>query len=299
MDILRNFSQIIDKAKSVNRSTLAIAGAGNVEIITAIKEALEFGIIHPILVGNKNRIEEIVDEVGLSGEPDIIDVPSNDEVAPFTVELVRTGRAQMLMKGKVPTGMFLKAVLDKEKGLRSGKLLSHVAVVEVESYPKLMLFTDGGINTAPNLDEKVEILKNSLKLARKLGIEKPKVAILSATEQVNPKIPETVDAAEIVKMAESNVFGEVIIEGPVAMDVALSKHAAKIKGIDSRIAEDTDIFLVPNFATGNISVKSLIYLAGAKVGGTVLGATAPIVLLSRSDTAEIKLCSIALGCVTA
>ncbi|MDH4223427.1 MAG: bifunctional enoyl-CoA hydratase/phosphate acetyltransferase, partial [candidate division Zixibacteria bacterium] len=216
-------------------------------------------------------------------------------IASLAVELVKQKKADMLMKGKVDTPTLLKAVLDKEKGLKSGKLLSHVAVVEVEKYPKLMIVTDGGMNISPDVTRKIEILKNAVEVAKKLGIENPKAACLAAVELVNPEMPETIDASIIAKMAERGEIKDVIVDGPVAFDVAIDPDSARIKGIISPISGDTDIFLCPNISSGNIFVKSLIYLCGARVGGIVVGAGVPIVLLSRSDTAEIKLLSIALG----
>jgi phosphate butyryltransferase len=209
--------------------------------------------------------------------------------------MVKEGKAEMLMKGKVDTSSLLKAVLDKETGLRTGAFLSHVAVVEVKAYPKLMLVTDGGMNIKPDIKQKADIIRNAVEVAKRLGIERPKVACLSAVELVNPDMPETIDAAGLVKMAERGDIKDVIIDGPIAFDVAVDVEAGRMKGIISPVAGGTDIFLVPDIASGNILVKSLIYLAGAKVGGVVVGAGAPIVLLSRSDSAEMKLCSMALG----
>ncbi|MGB2989457.1 MAG: phosphate acyltransferase, partial [Candidatus Zixiibacteriota bacterium] len=202
---------------------------------------------------------------------------------------------EILMKGKVDTSTLLKAVLDKESGLRTGAFLSHVAVVEVSSYPKFMLVTDGGMNIRPDIRQKVEIIENAVEVAKRLRVERPKVACLAAVELVNPDMQETVDAAGLVKMAERGDIKDVVIDGPIAFDAAINLEAARTKGIVSPVAGDTDIFLVPDIASGNIFVKSLIYLAGAKVGGLVVGGGAPIVLLSRSDSAQTKLYSMALG----
>jgi phosphate butyryltransferase len=209
--------------------------------------------------------------------------------------MVRQGNAELLMKGKVGTSTLLKAVLDKESGLRTGELLSHVAVVQVESYPKLMLVSDGGMNIRPDIKQKADILRNAAEVARKLGIRQPKAACLTAVELVNPDMQETVDAAGLVKMAERGDLKDMTVDGPIAFDAAIDVEAARMKGIVSPLAGETDIFLVPDIAAGNIFVKSLIYLAGAKVGGVVVGAGAPIVLLSRSDSALTKLYSMALG----
>jgi len=294
---VRDFDQILRKACSCEARRLAIAGAGNVEIISAIKEAVSKKFVYPILVGEESKIKPLVEEVGLEGDYEIHDVSGEKEISQKTVEFAKTGRAQMLMKGKVPTGTFLKAVLARENEIRTGELLSHTAVVEVQSYPKLMLVTDGGINIAPSLDEKVSILKNSIKIANGLGISKPKVAVLSAIEVVNPRVPETVEAEALMKLGEQGEFGDIDIDGPLAMDLAISSYAAQLKGYNSSVVGEADIFLVSHFTVCNVVVKALIYLAEARVGGIIMGARVPIILLSRSDTAEIKLCSIALSCV--
>jgi len=293
---IKSFDQLLETVKKKEKKKLAICCAEGAEIIQAAKMAEDEGILTTILIGKKNKIEKICKEVGLDpGKIEIVD-EQNPELTPqIAVSLVKEKRADMLMKGKVSTAGLLKAVLDKEKGLRAGKLLSHVAVVEVKNYPKLMLVTDGGMNIRPDVTKKVEILKNAIEIAKKLGISKPKAACLTAVETVNPEMPETIDASVITKMAEREDIKDVIVDGPLAFDVAVDKKSAQIKGIDSLIAGDTDIFLVPDIACGNIMVKALIYLADAKVGGIVVGGGAPIVLLSRSDTAQMKLYSMALG----
>jgi phosphate butyryltransferase len=296
MQGIKNFDQLLDLVKKRKKKNLAICCAEGNEIIQAAKMAEDEGILTSVLIGNKDKIEKICKEVGLDLSKTEIVNERNPELTPqIAVELVKEKKADMLMKGKVSTAGLLKAVLDKEKGLRAEKLLSHVAVVEVKNYPKLMLVTDGGMNIRPDVTKKVEILKNAIQIAKKLGIEKPKAACLTAVETVNPDMPETIDASVITKMAEREDIKDVIVDGPLAFDVAIDKKSAQIKGIDSLIAGDTDIFLVPDIASGNIMVKALIYLAGAKVGGIVVGGGAPIVLLSRSDTAQMKLYSMALG----
>ena len=293
---IKTFDQLLDKVKKRKRKTLAICCAEGKEIIQAAKTAKDEGILSSILIGNKNKIKQICKEVGLDlSKTEIIDEQNPARTPEIAVTLVKEKKADMLMKGKVSTAGLLKAVLDKEKGLRSGKLLSHVAVVEVKNYPKLMLVTDGGMNIKPDVTKKVEILKNAIEVAKKLGIKKPKAACLTAVETVNPDMPETIDASVITKMAEREDIKDVIVDGPLAFDVAVDKKSAQIKGIDSLIAGDTDIFLVPDIACGNIMVKALIYMANAKVGGIVVGGGAPIVLLSRSDTAQMKIYSMALG----
>ncbi|MCK4427449.1 MAG: bifunctional enoyl-CoA hydratase/phosphate acetyltransferase [candidate division Zixibacteria bacterium] len=293
---IENFNQLLSFVKSKEKKKLAIASAEGEEIVEAVKRATDEDIIQVVLIGDAERIMDHCQKLALDmNKVEIINAKDPKLTSQLAVELVKRKKADMLMKGKVDTSTLLKAVLDKEKGLRGARLLSHVAVVEVENYHKLMLVTDGGMNINPDVNKKVDILKNAIEVARKLGIQKPKVSCLAAVELVNPEMQETVDAAVLVKMAERGDISHVVIDGPIAFDVAIDSQAARMKGIISPTAGDTDIFLVPNITAGNIFVKALIYLAKAKVGGIVVGGGAPIVLLSRSDTAAMKLYSMALG----
>ncbi|KPK74143.1 MAG: phosphate butyryltransferase [candidate division Zixibacteria bacterium SM23_73] len=293
---IENFDQLLSFVKSKEKKKLAIASAEGEEIVEAVKRATDAGILQAVLIGNGEKITDLCQNLNFDlDKVEIVDTKDPKLASQLAVELVKRKKADMLMKGKVDTSTLLKAILDKEKGLRGARLLSHVAVVEVESYHKLMLVTDGGININPDVNKKVDILKNAVEVAKKMGIEKPKVSCLAAVESVNPEMQETVDAAVLVKMAERGDIEDVIIDGPVAFDIAVDSQSAQMKGIISPIAGDTDIFLVPNIACGNIFVKALIYLAKAKVGGIVVGGGAPIILLSRSDTAAMKLYSMALG----
>ncbi len=296
--MIKSFKGLLESVKNKEKKYLAIAGAEGEEIIEAVKIATEEKIISPILIGDPDKIESLCKKLNFDlSRLEILGEKEPQKIASLAVELVKQKKADMLMKGKVDTPTLLKAVLDKEKGLKSGKLLSHVAVMEVEKYPKLMLITDGGMNIAPDVMKKIDILKNAIEVAKKLEIEKPKTACLAAVELVNPDMPETIDASIISKMAERGEIKDVIVDGPIAFDVAIDSKSAQIKGIISPVSGETDIFLCPNISSCNILVKGLIYLAGAKVGGIVVGGGAPIVLLSRSDSAEIKLLSIALGAV--
>lgn len=298
MDEIRSFDELLNSVKKKKKKILAIASAEGKEIIQAAKMAVDQDLLSPLFVGDKQKIENICKEEGFDlTKADILDEKDINKTSELAVQLVKEKKADLLMKGKVSTSLLLKAVLDKEKGLRAGKLLSHVAVVEVKNYPKFLLVTDGGMNIRPDVSAKIEILKNAVFVAKKLGIEKPKVSCLTAVETVNPDMQETIDASVITKMAERGDLGDVIADGPVAFDIAIDKKSAQMKGIESDVSGDTDIFLVPDIASGNIMVKALIYLAGAKVGGIVVGGGAPIVLLSRADTEKMKLYSMALGAV--
>lgn len=298
MNQIRSFDELLDLVKKKKKKILAIASAEGTEIIQAAKIVTDQGILSPIFVGDKQKIEKICKEEGFDlTKAEILDEKDKSKTSQLAVQLVKEKKADFLIKGKVSTAFLLKAVLDKEKGLRTGKLLSHVAVVEIKKYPKFLLVTDGGMNIRPDVSAKIEILKNAVFVAKKLGIQKPKVSCLTAVETVNPDMQETIDASVITKMAERGDLGEVVVDGPVAFDIAIDKKSAQIKGIESEVSGDTDIFLVPDIASGNIMVKALIYLADAKVGGIIVGGGAPIVLLSRADTEKMKLYSMALGAV--
>jgi phosphate butyryltransferase len=294
--MIKSFKELLSSVKDKKRKVLAIAGAEGEEIIEATKKAAEENIIAPVLIGDPDKIKNLCTKLNFDlNSLEVMGEKEPQSIASLAVELVKQKKADMLMKGKVDTPTLLKAVLDKEKGIKGGRLLSHVAVVETIKYPKLMLVTDGGMNIAPDVTKKIEILKNAVEVAKKLGIEKPKAACLAAVELVNPDMPETIDASIIAKMAERGEIKDVIVDGPIALDVAIDSASAKTKGIISSVSGDTDIFLCPNISAGNIFVKALIYLADARAAGIVVGAGAPIILLSRSDSAEIKLLSIALG----
>jgi len=293
--MLTSFEQVLNKAREADHpKKIAVADAASTETLRALAQAED--IVSPVLVGDKEKILPIIEETGLS-RYELVDEKEPSKIAALSVSLVRRREAGLLMKGKIPTGVLMKAVLDKENGIRTGKLLSHIAVVESPAYHKLMLFTDGGVNIRPTLDEKINILKNAVSYARCLGIETPKVCGLAVVETVNPKMEETMDAALISRMAERGQLGNVIFDGPLAMDIALSKRAAEIKGVKSPVAGDVDIFLAHDIVVVNACVKALIYLSSIKTGGLILGAQSPIVLLSRSDSAETKLNSIALAAI--
>jgi len=278
------------------KKTISIAMADDSSVLKAIKAIDEKGIAHAVLVGDSERIKAIAEEVDYHITNDMI-VHANDksEIAFKAVEQIRSGRANILMKGHISTPILMKAVLDRETGLRKGNVLSHVAVAEIPTYPKMLITSDGGINIAPDMEAKKAILENMVDVCRKLRIDQPKICALCPIEKINPKIQETVDAAELQRLAEAGEFGDIILEGPMAMDVALSAEAARKKGLDSRIAGDTDAILVPNITSGNAIIKILMYLANAKVGGLVVGAKVPIILLSRSDKPEEKFNSMILA----
>lgn len=280
---------------------LAVVAANDSEVIEAVNEAQELNIIEAILIGDSKEIIAILEEKNLNTDMfKIIDEKDTVSAAEIGVRMVSDGKADFIMKGLIDTSLLLKAVLNKEWGLRTDSLLSHVMVYEVASYHKLLYLTDGGMNLEPNLEDKKKIIENAAKVARSMGNKEIKVAILAAKEKVNPKMKATVEADQLKTQYKDGEFSkDIIIDGPLALDLALSKEAAEIKDFDSKVAGDTDILLVPNIEMGNGIGKTITYLANGKSAGVVMGAKVPIVLVSRADDHESKLYSIALGSVVA
>lgn len=295
----RSFAEILTKAKGLGKVTVSVAVAQDKDVLLALKSAYDVGLADAILVGDAGLIKPLLAEVGLPADTRIVDEPEMTKAALTAVSLVRNGEAQVLMKGLVNTSDFLKAVLNAEVGLRTGRLLSHLGVAEIPGVDRLLFQTDGGMNIAPSLAEKKDILTNAMLALHAIGIAEPNVAVLTANEQVNPKMQATVDAKALADMAAAGELPKGVVEGPIALDVAASAEAAKHKGISSKVSGQVDIMLVPNIETGNSLGKSLIYYAKAKFAGVVLGATHPIVLTSRAETPEGKLNSIALACLIA
>lgn len=299
--MIKKLDQMLDVLKGSEKVVLSVAAAHDEEVLLAIKSATEMNIITPILVGQEDKIRKISDEINfdLNGIK-IIDKENIEECAEVAVKLVSSKEADFVMKGLLDTSVILKAVLNKEWGLRTDSLLSHVMVYEADFYPKLLVTTDGGMNIAPNYEQKVKILKNAIKATEPLGLETIKVCALAAKEKVNPKMQATVDAKELEDACKNGEFGEnVIVEGPLAFDLAVSKEACEVKGFKTEVGGDVDIILMPTIEVGNGIGKAFTYAAGAKSAGIIMGAKAPIVLVSRSDTHESKLYSIAYGAIVA
>ena len=299
--MIKKLDQMLDVLKGSEKVVLSVAAAHDEEVLLAIKSATEMNIITPILVGQEDKIRKISDEINfdLNGIK-IIDKETIEECAEVAVKLVSSKEADFVMKGLLDTSVILKAVLNKEWGLRTDSLLSHVMVYEADFYPKLLVTTDGGMNIAPNYEQKVKILKNAIKATEPLGLETIKVCALAAKEKVNPKMQATVDAKELEDACKNGEFGEnVIVEGPMAFDLAVSKEACEVKGFKTEVGGDVDIILMPTIEVGNGIGKAFTYAAGAKSAGIIMGAKAPIVLVSRADTHESKLYSIAYGAIVA
>lgn len=288
--------QFVTEAQKAGPKRVAVAAAANDRVLQAIKAGQELGLIEPLLVGPALEIRAVAQEAGLAFDDDqIVPTETTPEAAERAVELVRHGEADILMKGHLHTDDFLRAVLRSGTGLRTDRLLSHVFVMQIPMYHKLLLITDAAINISPDLMQKAAIIQNAVDMLRQLGVDLPKVAALSAVETVNPKIPSTVDAACLHKMAERRQIKNALVDGPMAFDNAISRQAAEDKGIHSEVAGEVDIVLVPGLDAGNILYKNLEYLANARIAGLVMGARAPIVLTSRADPPQARVHSLALA----
>jgi phosphate butyryltransferase len=299
--MIKNLNDMLNQLKGQDKVILSVAAAEDKEVLIAIKDAVEKEIIKPILVGQAEKIHTIAKEINFNlVDIKIINSETIEESAKIAVQLVSNKEADFVMKGLLDTAVLLKAVLNKDYGLRTDSLLSHVMIYELEKYHKLLLLTDGGMNIAPDYEQKEKILKNSIQAAKSLGIKTVKVACLAAKEKVNPKMQTTVDADLLQKACEDGKFGEnVIVEGPLAFDLAVSKEASEIKGFKSKISGDADILVVPTIEVGNGIGKAFTYMTNSKSAGIIMGAKAPIVLVSRADSHESKLYSIAYGALIA
>ena len=273
-----------------------VAAAHDGHTLEAVFAAAEELGMRYILVGFREKIISISADLGVTpGSENIVDANNDPDCAAIAIDLIKTGSGNALMKGIIDTGTLLKAVLNKESGIRGSGTLSHLALLESPGYHKLIGVTDGGMIPNPTLEQKIDIVRNAAGYFNKIGYTKPKVAALCASETVSPKMPETVEAAELQDMCREGRLGDCLLEGPISFDLAVSKESAEIKGFKSEISGETDIMLVPNITVGNVFIKGQIYWAGAKMAGCIIGAEAPIVLVSRGASAEEKLLSIMIS----
>jgi phosphate acetyltransferase len=294
------FKRLIDHVRDWERIPVAVCHPCSKEALEGPLEAAKLNLIDPILVGPQSKIEALAESLNLDiSSYRLVDAVHSHDSAAKAVALCRSGEAEALMKGSLHTDEMMSAVVSKEKGLRTERRISHVFVMDVPTYSKPLFITDAAINIYPDLDVKVDILKNAIQMAHALNIAKPKVAILSAVETVNPKITATIDAAALCKMADRGQITGALIDGPLAFDNAISKEAAQIKGIISPVAGDADILLAPDLEAGNMLGKQLIYFGKADSAGVVMGARVPIVLTSRADSAEGRLASCAVAVAVA
>jgi len=298
--MIKTFKEIIETAKAKGPKTIAVAVAQDPEVLSAVNAAKKLGIAEAILIGDREEIIKASEECGIDiGTYEIIDIKDKNEASRKAVEMVSGGKAHIVMKGIVDTAIVLKAVLDENIGLRTGNVLSHVAVFEVPGYDRLFYVTDPAMILAPNLIQKKQIIENVVQVANALGNYNPKVAVLAAVEKVNPKMQATLDAAELVKMNESGELKGCVVGGPFALDNAISVEAARHKGVTHPVAGLADVLLVPFIEVGNVLYKSMVYYAGSKVAGVLVGAKVPVVMTSRADSDEAKLNSIAIAVLMA
>jgi phosphate acetyltransferase len=294
------YERLLERCKSLDPVATAVAHPCEASALAGAIEAGELGLIRPILVGPAAKIAEVAKAANVTlGNTEIVDAAHSHASSTKAVELVRQGKAELLMKGSLHTDELLGAVVARETGLRTGRRLSHVFIMDVPTYHKPLIVTDAAINIAPTLEDKVDICQNAIDLAISLGVERPKVAILAAVETVNSKMSATLDAAALCKMAERGQITGGLLDGPLAFDNAISKDAAKTKGIRSEVAGDPDILLVPDLEAGNMLAKQLIFLANADSAGIVLGARVPIILTSRADSVRSRIASCAAAVLAA
>ena len=290
------YERLLERCKTLAPIPTAVAHPCEVTALSGAVDAAKLGLITPILVGPAAKIAAIAgsNHIDLSAI-EIVDSPHSIASAARAVELIREGRAEVLMKGSLHTDELMSAVVSRERGLRTARRISHAFVMDVPTYHKVLIVTDGAINIAPTLEDKVDICQNAIDLAISLGCEKPKVAILCAVETVNSKMPATLDAAALCKMAERGQIKGGVLDGPLAFDNAISKQAAETKGIKSAVAGDPDILLAPDLEAGNILAKQLSFLANADSAGMVLGARVPVILTSRADSVRSRIASCAVA----
>jgi phosphotransacetylase len=294
------YERLIRAVDGLPATPTAVAHPCDVAAISGALDAAEIGIITPILVGPPNKIRAAAEDAGRDlDDYEIVEAPHSHAAAERAVELVRAGRAEALMKGSLHTDELMGAVVDRAAGLRTERRISHCFILDVPSYPKPLIITDAAINIFPTLADKVDIVQNAIDLAHALGVEEPKVAILSATETVNPKLDSTVEAAALCKMADREQITGGILDGPLALDNAINPEAARIKRINSTVAGQADILVVPDLEAGNVLAKSLSFLAAADSAGVVMGARVPITLTSRADSAKSRLASTAVASLVA
>ena len=297
----KHFRKIVDQVKSIKKKVISVAAAGDLNVLEAVWEAHNRGIADAILVGDESKMKEIASQHKMDlTQFKIINEPDPIAAAHIAVGLVHSGDADMYMKGLIDTKIFLKSVLDKKVGLRTGRPLSHVAVFEIKGVEQLLFLTDVAFMTYPSLEDKVHIIENTIEITNACGIKNPKVAVLAAVEVVNPKMPCTVDAVELSKMQDEGKIKGCIIDGPLSLDMAISREACEHKnGLGRKVVGDADILLFPDIHAGNLAYKLIVHTTQFLNGCILTGTKAPVILTSRSDSIETKLYSIALASVVA
>lgn len=293
---IKSFPELTAAARQLGPARIAVAAADDADVLEALREAEAMGLATGVLVGDRDKVQAAADSVGYRTAPDrLIDEPDVAAAAARCVSLVRGGAAELIMKGKLVTADLIRAVLDRDNGLRTGRHLSQVIVFSVPGFDRLMLMGDAALNIAPTLEQKASICNNMVGVAHALGIERPNVVALCAYEKVNPAMPATVDADALKQMCQRGEIPGAYVEGPLALDAPLSRFAAERKGIDSPVVGNSDVFLLPNIEAANILYRAILYFAGGESGGVVVGARAPLILLSRAETPITKIHSICLA----
>jgi len=292
----RKLEELVELNRNRAARKLVVAAAQDRQVLLAVKNASDSQLVEPVFIGNGKKIRSYCEDIGFAvSDDDIIDEPDPAICCTKAVDLIRDGKAEILMKGMVPTAHLLKAVLDKENGLSKRDLLSHFALIEIPAYNRLLGITDAGMNIMPGLEEKVSIIRNAVDVYHSLGCCNPKVAVLAPVEVVNPKIESTLDADALRTMNERNQLEGCTVDGPLALDIAISPDAAHHKGIKGDVAGKADVLLAPDLNSGNILYKALIFLSMGTAASVIMGASVPIVLTSRADSEKSKFMSIALA----
>lgn len=287
--VLKSFEELREKVAQAEKKTVVIICAHDGHTLEAALKAKEEGLLNYILVGKKDEIISIGKELGFEINPeDVIDSDTDEDAVRKGIDIIREGKADFIQKGLLQTGTILKGVLDKEHGIRGEGSISHTALLDIPSYHKVVGLTDGGMMLYPTLEQKKDIIDNAVKIFKGFGYEQPKVAVLAAVENVDPKMIETIDAAELKEMNQKGIIKDCIVEGPISVDLATRAESAKIKGYDSPVAGDADILVAPNIAAGNLMSKAIYVLGGAMMAGMIVGAKCPIALNSRSASYEEK-----------
>ncbi len=297
---ITNFDQLLAEAKHLGPKRIAIAGAEEHEVLLAAQDATKEGFVKCTLVGSLDKMYRTAEEHGISlYGMSLLDEPDSKKTIRRVVALAREDAVDIVMKGSVSTGSLLSAVLNKDIGLRTGNLLSHVGVFEVPGYDRFIFITDGGVNISPTVDQKLDIIRNAVELAHRLGMDEPRVALLAGSEMLSPHIPASLDALALAKMAGQGWVEGALVDGPLALDTAVSPKAAEIAGVGGAVAGRADILVVPDVDTGNLVAKVITFFVRGRMAGVVMGAKVPLVISSRADLHEVKLVSMALGVVLA
>ncbi|HKD60312.1 MAG TPA: bifunctional enoyl-CoA hydratase/phosphate acetyltransferase [Terracidiphilus sp.] len=292
------FHKFLERCKSLPPITTAVCWPLSDVALKGAVEAAHEGLIQPTLIGDEAQMRALAAKIGVDLKPfPILDADDETKAAQLSVSMCRSGNAQAMMKGSLHTDELMKVAMQREMGLRTSRRITHVFVMDTPAYARTLMITDAAINIKPEFEDKIHIVQNAIDLAHALGIPEPKVALLSAVETVNPKIPSTMEAAALCKMADRGQITGGILDGPLAFDTAVSVNAAKIKHLDSPVTGQADILVVPDLESGNMLAKQLEYLGGAQLAGIVLGALVPVILTSRADSAETRLTSCAVACL--